>query len=172
MDSQHPESRLSWKPKPFSTLRRPSSLLNSANHTAPPDRTTPHSNDKPPLHISTTYSAIADRALSFHRQVLTGVTPLRLAQNGLHYKRLPEFGGGTACCFACGSTTTLATLQRAPIEEAQALHLADCIWQIICRDLKPVFEKPGPRPLQTDNLLDRLYLNPTPTYSVRNSQWQ
>ena len=171
MESQHPEPRSSWKPKPLSALRRPSSLLNSAKPTAPPDRTTPHSNDKPPLQISTTYSTIAARALSFHRQVLTGITPLQLAQNGLHYKRLPEFGGSTACCFACGSTTPLATLQRTHIEKMRDLHLVDCIWQIICRDLKPVFEKPEP-PLQPDNLSNQLHLNPTPTYNVRNSQWQ
>lgn len=37
----------------------------------------------------------------------------------------------------------LYTLQDNPIEEMQQLHLADCIWQIICRDLKPTFEIPN-----------------------------
>jgi hypothetical protein len=132
-----------WKPKPLSALRRPSSLLkssNPANPTAPPGRTNPHSN---PLHqIPITYSTITARALSFHRQVLFNATPLQLAQNGLYCKP-PSSIGGSACCFACGSTKPLYTLQKNPIEEMQQLHLTDCIWQIICRDLKPTFEKPN-----------------------------
>jgi hypothetical protein len=141
MCSQHPDARGGWKPKPLSALRRPSSLLKPANPTAPPDRTTPHRNDKPLHQIPITYSTIAARALSFQSQVLTGVTPFQLAQNGLYCKLLSGFGG-TACCFACGSAKPLHTLQKNPIKEMQQLHLADCIWQIICRDLKPVFETP------------------------------
>jgi hypothetical protein len=141
MNSLHPDPRGVWKPKPLSALRRPSSLLKSANPAAPPDRTTPQPNDKPLHQIPITYSTIAARALSFHGQVLTGITPVQLAQNGLYCKPLPGFGR-TACCFACGSTKPLSTLQKNPIEEMQQLHLADCIWQIICRDLKPVFETP------------------------------
>ena len=139
--SQHPDARGGWKPKPFSALRRPSSLLKSVNPTAPPHRTTPHPHDKLPHQILITYSTIAARAVSFHRQVLADVTPLQLAQNGLHCKPSPE-SGGLAYCFACGSTRPLYTLQNNPIEQMQQLHLADCIWQIICRDLKPVFETP------------------------------
>ncbi|KAJ6059924.1 hypothetical protein N7444_002856 [Penicillium canescens] len=141
MSSQHPDARGGWKPKPLSALRRPSSLLKSANPSAPPNRTTPHPNDEPLHQIPITYSTIAARALSFHRQVLTDVTPLQLAQNGLYCK--PSRSGGSACCFACGSTILLYTLQDNPIEEMQQLHLADCIWQIICRDLKPTFEMPN-----------------------------
>ncbi|KUM55337.1 hypothetical protein ACN42_g11978 [Penicillium freii] len=141
MSSQHPDARGGWKPKPLSALRRPSSLLKSANPSAPPNRTTPHPNDEPLHQIPITYSTIAARALSFHRQVLTDVTPLQLAQNGLYCK--PSRSGGSACCFACGSTILLYTLQDNPIEEMQQLHLANCIWQIICRDLKPTFERPN-----------------------------
>lgn len=141
MDSPHPDPGGAWKPKPLSALRRPSSLLKPANPTAPSDPTTPQPNDKPLHQIPITYSTISARALSFHSQVLTNVTPVQLAQNGLYCKALPGFGG-TACCFACGSTKPLSTLQESPIEEMQQLHLADCIWQIICRDLKPTFETP------------------------------
>lgn len=92
-----------WKPKPLSALRRPSLLLKSANPTAPPDRTTPQPNETLPKHrIPITYSTVAVRALSFHSQVLTDVTPVQLAQNGLYCKPLPDLGR-TACCSACGS---------------------------------------------------------------------
>ncbi|CAI7639595.1 unnamed protein product [Penicillium pancosmium] len=147
MSSQHQDARAGWKPKPLSALRRPSSLLkstnpnNPANPTVPPHLTTPHCTDKPPHQIPITYSTIAARALSFHRQVLFNVTPLQLAQNGLYCKP-PSGLGRSACCFACGSTKPLHTLQKNPIEEMQHLHLTDCIWQIICRDLKPSFERP------------------------------
>ncbi|KAJ5605345.1 hypothetical protein N7510_010499 [Penicillium lagena] len=141
MNSLRPDPRGVWKPKPLSALRRPSSLLESANPTTPPDRTTPQSNEKPLHQIPITYSTIAARALSFHNQVLTGVSPVQLDQNGLYCKPLPGFEG-TACCFACGSTRPLATLQRNPIEEMQQIYLADCIWQIICRDLKPFLGTP------------------------------
>jgi hypothetical protein len=147
MSSQHPDARVGWKPKPLSALRRPSSLLKPAdpnpnsNPTAPPDRTTPHYNNKPLHQIPITYSTIAARALSFHRQVLTNVTPLQLAQNGLYFKC--SRSGGSACCFACGSTMPLYTLQDNHTAEMKTLHLADCIWQIICRDLKHTFETPN-----------------------------
>lgn len=142
MSSQHPDARGGWKPKSLSALRRPSSLLKPTNPTAPLNRTTPRHNDKPLHQIPITYSTIAARALSFHSQVLTDITPVQLAQNGLYCKLLPGFGG-TACCFACGSAKPLHKLQKNPIEEMQQLHLADCIWQIIGRDLKPVFETPA-----------------------------
>lgn len=145
MSSQLPDARAGWKPKPLSALRRPCSLLkssNPANPTAPPDQITPHCNDKPLHQIPITYSTIAARALSFHRQVLINVTPLQLAQNGLYCKP-PSGLGGSACCFSCGSTKPLYTLQKNPIEEMQQLHFTDCIWQIICRDLKPTFERPN-----------------------------
>ncbi|KAJ5110118.1 hypothetical protein N7532_002763 [Penicillium argentinense] len=141
MSSQHPDARGGWKPKPLSALRRPSSLLKPTNPTTPPHRTTPHPNEEPLHRIPITYSTIAARVLSFHRQVLTDVTPLQLAQNGLYCKPSPR-SGGSACCFACGSSRPLYTLQNNPIEETQQLHLADCIWLIICRDLRPVFETP------------------------------
>ncbi|KAL7648963.1 hypothetical protein ACMYSQ_012642 [Aspergillus niger] len=142
MSSQHPDAKGGWKPKPLSALRRPSSLLKPTNPTVPLNRTTPPHNDQPLHQIPITYSTIAARALSFHDQVLTDITPVQLAQNGLYCKLLPGFGG-TACCFACGSTKPLYKLQKNSIEEMQQLHLADCIWQIICRDLKPVFETPA-----------------------------
>lgn len=68
------------------------------------------------------------RALSFHSQVLNGVAPVQIAQNGLYCKAHPDFGG-TACCFACGSTKPLSTLRKNPIKEIPQLHLADCIWR-------------------------------------------
>ncbi|KAJ5471516.1 hypothetical protein N7530_008873 [Penicillium desertorum] len=121
MSSQHPDARGGWKPKPLSALRRPSSLLKSANPSAPPNRTTPHPNDEPLHQIPITYSTIAARALSFHRQVLTDVT----------------------LSPTCPEWLVLQALKDNPIEEMQQLHLANCIWQIICRDLKPTFERPN-----------------------------
>lgn len=97
MNSQHPHSRVGFRPKPFPALRRPSSLLKSTNPTAPPDRTTPQRHDITLHQIPITYSTIAVRALSFHRQVRFDVTPLQLAQNGLYCKLLPD-SGGSACC--------------------------------------------------------------------------
>ncbi|KAJ5701416.1 hypothetical protein N7488_008964 [Penicillium malachiteum] len=145
MASPHPDPRSAWKPKPLSALRRPSSLLKSVNPATPPNRTTPQPVNEPLLQISIRYSTIAARALSFRGQVLTGITPLRLAQNGLYYQLHPGFGP-TACCFTCQSSTPLDGFQRASIHGVQRLHKDDCIWQIICCDLKPHFETPATLP--------------------------
>ncbi|CAI7635288.1 unnamed protein product [Penicillium discolor] len=125
--------------RPFPVLRPPSSLLEPANPTTPPAQTAPHRTDQPYDRISTTHGTIAARAVSFHGQLLSGVTPLELAQNGLYYKPL-GLNDRTACCFACGTTTPLTTFLRAPIEKTPRLHTENCMWQIIYRDLKSLFE--------------------------------
>lgn len=84
--------------------------------------------------ITYAYSTIIARARSFRGMVLTGVTPLLLAQNGFYYQASGV--NDLACCFACQSTKHLSTFQRTPFEEVQQLHEEDCIWQIISCDLK------------------------------------
>ncbi|CAG8243718.1 unnamed protein product [Penicillium salamii] len=91
--------------------------------------------------ISTIYGTIAARAVSFHGQLLSGVIPLELAQNGLYYKPI-GLNSRAARCFACGTTTPLTTFLRAPIEKIPRLHAESCIWQIIYRNLKSLFDKP------------------------------
>ncbi|OGE48021.1 hypothetical protein PENARI_c033G04043 [Penicillium arizonense] len=125
-----------------STAGRARSLSQpSVAHPSPPERATLHRNVQAQFPISTTYSTIATKALSFQGQVLTGVTPLQLAQNGLYHQPHQGFGG-LACCFACQSAQSLYIFQRAPFEEVQQIHLVDCIWQAICRDLQHHFETP------------------------------
>lgn len=146
MNSQPPGSSRAGR-KPFPALRRPSSIIKPATSTTsttsatPPKRTTPHRHDQSLFYISTTYSTITARAQSFQGLVITGVTPLQLAQNGFHYQP-HESSGGLACCFACQSAKPLKTFQRTPIDKSQQLHLPDCIWQVIQHDLKPHFAKP------------------------------
>jgi hypothetical protein len=45
---------------------------------------------KPLFRISTTYSSIAARAISFQNQPLTSITPHRLAQKGLYHQLRAE----------------------------------------------------------------------------------
>ncbi|CAI7668020.1 unnamed protein product [Penicillium crustosum] len=129
--------------RPFPVLRPPSSLLKPAHPTTLPAQTAPQHADQPYDRISTTHGTIAARAVSYHGQLLSGVTPLQLAQNGLYYKPLGP-NNRAACCFACGTTTPLTTFLRAPIEEIPRLHTENCMWQIIYRDLKSHFENPDP----------------------------
>ncbi|KAJ5337389.1 uncharacterized protein N7506_005411 [Penicillium brevicompactum] len=129
--------------RPFPVLRPPSSLLKPAYPTTLPAQTAPHHADQPYDRISTTHGTIAARAVSFHGQLISGVTPLQLAQNGLYYKPLGP-NNRAACCFACGTTTPLTAFLRAPIEEIPRLHTENCMWQIIYRDLKSHFENPDP----------------------------
>lgn len=127
--------------RPSPVLRPPSSLLKPAYPTTLPAQTAPHHADQRYDRIATTHGTIAARAVSFHGQLLSGVTPFQLAQNGLYYKPLGP-SNRAACCFACGTTTPLTTFLRAPIEEIPRLHIENCMWQIIYRDLKSHFEIP------------------------------
>ncbi|CAG8018017.1 hypothetical protein DTO013E5_10231 [Penicillium roqueforti] len=136
--------------KPFPILRPPSTTVsNLANPTTPPDRATPHRNVQEEFLISTTYSTIAARALSFQGQVLSGVTPLQLAQNGFHYQPYPS-SGGLACCFACQSAKRLDDFRREPFQDTQQLHVGNCIWEVVYGDLKQHLESADILPLSTN----------------------
>ncbi|CAG7976745.1 unnamed protein product [Penicillium salamii] len=136
--------------KPFPILRPPSTTVsNLANPTTPPDRATPHRNVQEELLISTTYSTIAARALSFQGQILSGVTPLQLAQNGFHYQPYPS-SGGLACCFACQSAKRLDDFRREPFQDTQQLHVGNCIWEVVYGDLKQHLESADILPLSTN----------------------
>ncbi|CAI7620097.1 unnamed protein product [Penicillium manginii] len=116
--------------------RRPSPISKPVNPpSAPPDRPTPQRLVQEEFLISTAYSTITARALSFQGQVLNGVTPLQLAQNGFHYQPYPSFGG-LACCFTCQFFKRLDSFQRVPFQETQLPHSKDCLWQTIYSDLK------------------------------------
>jgi hypothetical protein len=93
------------------------------------------------------YSTITARARSFQGTILTGVTPLLLAQNGFYYQASRV--NGLACCFACQSTEHLSTFQHTPFEEVQNLHEKDCIWHIISCDLKYHLGTPKKTPSST-----------------------
>lgn len=136
--------------KPFPPLLRPSSLSKPATPATPLERPTPQRTVHEKFFISTTYSTIATRAQSFQGQVLNGVTPLQLAQNGFHYQPYPNGGGGLACCFACQSAKRLDSFQRVPLQETQQLHMADCIWQVIYSDLKQHLESADTLPPSTN----------------------
>jgi hypothetical protein len=124
--------------KPFPPLRRPSSISKPA--TPPPTRTIYPTTYRPGeiLYLDLLFT-IAARALSFQGQVLNGVTPLQLAQNGFHYKPYPRFGG-LACCFACQSFKRLDSFQSAPFRETQQLHVDNCIWEVIYSEIKQHLE--------------------------------
>ncbi|KAI2696872.1 hypothetical protein CBS147332_8835 [Penicillium roqueforti] len=92
--------------RPFPVLRPPSSLLKPAYPTTLPAQTAPPHADQPYDHISTTHGTIAARAVSFHGQLLSGVTPLQLAQNGLYYSYQTPTNPATSTAY---STATVAT---------------------------------------------------------------
>jgi hypothetical protein len=165
MNSQLPGPRAGRKP--FPTLRRPSSISKSATSPAPPDRPAPQRTVQEKFFISTTYSTIAARALSFQRRVLNGVTPLQLAQNGFHYQHYAN--GGLACCFACQSVKRLDSFQHAPLQETKQLHSVDCIWQIIYSDLKQHLESTDTLLPLTDTSASPRQAAPSP-YASSNSE--
>ena len=168
MSSQHPNTGNGRKP--FPTLRPPSTTAsNLANPATPPERATPHRNVQEEFLISTTYSTIAARALSFQGQVLTSVTPLQLAQNGFYYE--PR-AGNLACCFACQSAKRLAIFKSIPIEEVQELHIADCIWLVIYRDLKHHFENTDTLPHSTTASPSSRESPPSPYLSLDRERFE
>lgn len=165
MNSQLPDPRAGRKP--FPTLRRPSSISKSATPPTPPQRPTPQHTAQEKFFISTTYSTIGARALSFQGQVLNGVTPLQLAQNGFHYQ--PYSNGGLACCFACQSAQRPDSFQHVPFQETQQLHLVDCIWQVIYSDLKQHLESADTLPPSTNAFPPPRQTAPSP-YPSSNSE--
>ena len=122
--------------KPFPPLRRPSSISKSATTPTPPEPPTPQRTVQEKFFISTTYSTITARALSFQGQVLSSVTSLQLAKNGFHYQPF--------------SAKRLDSLQRVPFQELQQLHRADCIWKVISSDLKQHLDSTDTSPLSID----------------------
>ncbi|KAJ5047003.1 hypothetical protein NUH16_003506 [Penicillium rubens] len=113
------------------------------------------------------YSTITARARSFQGMVLTGVTPLLLAQNGFYYQASGV--NDLACCFACQSTKHLSTFQRTPLEEVQQLHEEDCIWQIISCDLKNHLGTPKKPPSLTTAISSPKWSNPTADSSTQTA---
>lgn len=152
--------------KPFPPLRRPSSISKSAPPPTPPEPPTPQRTTQEKFFISTTYSTIAARALSFQGQVLSGVTPLQLAKNGFHYQ--PFSSGGLACCFACQSARRLDSLQRTPFQELQQLHRADCIWKVISSDLRQHLDSTDTSPLSIDIPPPPHQSSPSPFLSLKS----
>lgn len=166
MNPQLPDPRAGRKP--FPPLRRPSSISKPATSPTPPDRRAPQRTVQEKFFISTTYSTIAARALSFQGQVLIGVTPLQLAQNGFHYQTYSN--GGLACCFACQSAQRLDSFQHAPFQETQQLHSMDCIWQAIYSDLKQHLESADTLLPITDTFPSPRQAAPSPCASSNNEQ--
>ncbi|KAJ5378296.1 uncharacterized protein N7496_005705 [Penicillium cataractarum] len=148
MNPQPPDPRAGRKP--FPPLRRPSSISKPATPPTPPELPAPQRTTQEKFFISTSYSTITARALSFRGQVLSGVTPLQLAKNGFHYQ--PFSSGGLACCFACQSARRLDSFQRLPFQEIQQLHRADCIWKVISSDLKQHLDSTDTHSSSTDTL--------------------
>ncbi|KAJ5100727.1 hypothetical protein N7456_006779 [Penicillium angulare] len=123
--------------KPFQIIPSPFATLNPTAPTLPSNRTAPHRNVKPLFRISTTYSTVVARAISFQHQLLTGIMPHQLAQNGL-YHQVRAGVGDTACCFACETVVPLnATIQENFTGDLWEIHKEGCLWQVICHDLKP-----------------------------------
>lgn len=124
------------------TFPRPPSLIlhlercESRNSTRTSHATSQLPGKFPP--VSTTFSTITVRVLSFQGQMLTGVTPLQLAKNGFYCQPCQGLGD-LACCFAWKSAKRLDILKRAPFKAVQQIHLADCIWQVIYPDLEHHF---------------------------------
>ncbi|KAJ5325116.1 uncharacterized protein N7506_008218 [Penicillium brevicompactum] len=120
-----------------------------ANPATPPDRPTPQRTVQEKFLVSTAFSTITARTLSFQGQLLNGVTPLQLAQNGFHYQP-SGYSVGLACCFACQHFKRLDSFQGVPFQEAQLPHSVDCLWQIIYSDLKQHPETAGTLTLSTN----------------------
>lgn len=166
MNPQPPDPRAGRKP--FPPLRRPSSISKSATPPTPPELPTPQRTTREKFFISTTYSTIAARALSFQVQMLSGVTPLHLAKNGFHYQLFSS--GGLACCFACQSAKRLDSLQRAPFQELQQLHRADYIWKVISCDLKEDLDSADTLSSPTDIPPPPHQSAPSPSLSSKSEQ--
>ncbi|CAG8184219.1 unnamed protein product [Penicillium nalgiovense] len=129
--------------KPFEIIPSPFAASHpTTESTSPSNRTTPQRNVKPLFRISTTYSTIAARAISFQRQLLTGITPHQLAQNGL-YHQVRAGVGDTACCFTCEIMVPLKAIQGNPTGDLSKIHKEGCLWQVICHDLKPFLPSPS-----------------------------
>ncbi|KAJ5325117.1 uncharacterized protein N7506_008219 [Penicillium brevicompactum] len=133
MNPQPPDPRAGRKP--FPPLRRPSSISKSATPPTPPELPAPQRTVQEKFFIRTTYYTTMARALSFQGQVLNGVTPLQLAQNGFHYQ--PHTSSGSlACCFVSRKFKRLDSFQYIPFQKTQLPHSRDCLWQAIYNDLK------------------------------------
>jgi hypothetical protein len=129
--------------KPFQIIPSPFAASHpTTESTLPSNRTTPQRNVKPLFRISTTYSTIAARAISFQRQLLTGITPHQLAQNGF-YHQVRAGVGDTACCFTCEIMVPLNAIQGNLISDLSKIHKEDCLWQVIYHDLKPFLPSPS-----------------------------
>ncbi|CAI7624702.1 unnamed protein product [Penicillium manginii] len=130
--------------EPFQVIPSPFATSNPKAPTLPSKRTAPHRNVKPLFRISTTSSTIAARAISFQRQLLTGITPHQLAQNGL-YHQVRAGVGDIACCFVCEAEVPLDAIQENPAGDLSKIHKEDCLWQVICHDLKLFLPSPPHR---------------------------
>ncbi|KAJ5908747.1 hypothetical protein N7495_001429 [Penicillium taxi] len=124
---------------PLPTRRHPSSTSKHANPTAPPKSPTSHHPHREKHFIAIPFYTIEARARSFQGQVLKGITPLQLAQNGFYYEPIAPFND-MACCFACEAFVRLGSLQREPLQGRQRLHVDDCVWQVIYGELKQTLE--------------------------------
>lgn len=174
MSSQPPERGASKTP--ISTPY-PSPVPETANPAIPPeplivedDSLAEDSSDTEDdflVSITYSYSTITARARSFRGMVLTGVTPLLLAQNGFYYQASGV--NDLACCFACRSTKHLSTFQRTPFEEVQQLHEEDCIWQIISCDLKYHLGTTKKPPSSTTAISSPKRSNPTADSSTQTT---
>jgi hypothetical protein len=146
--------------------RRHPPTSESAHPVTPPDRPTPQRTVQEKFFISTAYSTITARALSFQGQLLHGVTPLQLAQNGFHYKPYGS-SAGLALCFACQHFKRLNSFEGVPFQEAQLPHAVDCLWQVIYSDLKQHPETAGTPNLSTNAI--PLPRQTTPRHPSSNS---
>ncbi|KAJ5215269.1 uncharacterized protein N7498_001676, partial [Penicillium cinerascens] len=119
----------------FQTVPSPLATSNPTAPTLPSKRTAPHRNVKPLFRISTTYSTIAARAISFQRQLLTGITPHQLAQNGL-YHQVRAGVSDTACCFTCEAVVPLMPSRKTQNTQRRLLMAS------YCHDLKLFIPSP------------------------------
>lgn len=108
--------------KLFRIFPSSSSTSHATDSTLPSNRTAPQCNVKSLFRISTTYSTIAARATSFQRQLLTGITLHQLARNR-YYHQFRAGVGDCTFCFTCEM-------------EIYQDYTEDCLWQVICHDLK------------------------------------
>jgi hypothetical protein len=122
--------------RPCKIIPSPSAASHPTNEsTLPCNRTTPRRNVKPLFRISTTYSTIAARAISFQRQLLSDIIPHQLAQNGF-YHQVRAGVGDIACRFTCEIMVPLKAIQGNLISDLSKIHKENCFQQVIFHDLK------------------------------------
>ncbi|KAJ5708142.1 hypothetical protein N7488_007943 [Penicillium malachiteum] len=124
-----------------------------------PARSQPQILKPPPYHPSEPPRTAT--AISFQRQLPTGITPHQLAQNGL-YHQVRAGVGDTACCFTCEAEIPLKAIQEKPTGDLSKFTKKTAYGKLFATTLNRSYRlhilNPM-RPLSQTHLLRSLLLN-------------